>query len=64
MSRKTNKALRKRLKVTGSGKVLHKSSGRRKLLSKKPAKRLLSLRKWRGLADCDRRSIERQYGAL
>lgn len=42
---KTHSATKKRFKITGSGKVAFKKSGRGHLLSSKNSKRLRSLRK-------------------
>ena len=42
---KTNSATKKRFKITGTGKVAFKKSGRGHLLSSKNSKRLRSLRK-------------------
>jgi len=43
--KKTNKAVRKRFKITGTGKILRRSAGRRHLASsKKPKKRRSSRR--------------------
>ena len=42
---KTHSATKKRFKITGSGKVSFKKSGRGHLLSSKNAKRLRALRK-------------------
>ncbi len=36
---KTNRSVAKRFKITGSGKILHKKSGKRHLLVKKTRKR-------------------------
>lgn len=47
---KTRKAVAKRFKVTGTGKILRAKSGRRHLLSSKSAKRRRNLGK-RGLVD-------------
>lgn len=43
---KTNKAARKRFKVTGRGKVLKSKTGRRHLLTDKKASRKRKLRRW------------------
>ncbi|MCF0248262.1 MAG: 50S ribosomal protein L35 [Synergistes sp.] len=42
---KTHSATKKRFKITGSGKVIFKKSGRGHLLSSKNSKRLRTLRK-------------------
>jgi large subunit ribosomal protein L35 len=42
---KTHKGIKKRLKVTGTGKIIRKKSGKSHLLSVKTGKRLRRLRK-------------------
>jgi large subunit ribosomal protein L35 len=49
---KTHSATKKRFKITASGKVAYKKSGRGHLLSTKNAKRLRSLRKKGILPSC------------
>jgi large subunit ribosomal protein L35 len=44
---KTNKAAKKRFKVTGSGKVLFRPAGGKHLLSGKSSKRRRQFRRWR-----------------
>jgi large subunit ribosomal protein L35 len=44
-NRKTHKGIAKRLKVTGTGKIIRKKSGKSHLLSVKTGKRRRSLRK-------------------
>jgi large subunit ribosomal protein L35 len=46
---KTNKAARKRLKVTGTGKILYWPAGRKHLMSGKNAKRRRQSRRWQVL---------------
>ncbi|MHC5034710.1 MAG: 50S ribosomal protein L35 [Planctomycetota bacterium] len=64
MSAKTHKGLSKRFKRSASGKVMRRASGKRHLMSHKPAKRARRLRGWRRLARTDQKSLERQYGKL
>ena len=64
MSAKTHKGLAKRLKTTATGKVLRRASGKRHLMSTKPAKRVRRLKGWRALSSGDRAAFERQYGKL
>jgi len=64
MSVKTHKGLRKRLHRTASGKVMYLSSGRRHLMSKKPAKRARRLRGWKPIDKGLLESLERQYGRV
>ena len=44
---KTNKAARKRFKVTATGKVMFKPAGRRHLMSGKKSKLRRQMRRWR-----------------
>jgi len=44
---KTNKAARKRFKITATGKVLYRPAGRRHLMSGKPSKQRRRMRRWR-----------------
>jgi large subunit ribosomal protein L35 len=44
---KTNKAAKKRFKVTATGKVLFKPAGKKHLMSGKAAKRRRKMRRWR-----------------
>jgi len=50
---KTRKAVAKRFKVTGSGKVLRRSQGKRHILQKKSSKRKRSLSGAKLVADTD-----------
>ena len=42
---KTCKAVSKRFKVSGTGKIMYRKAGRRHLLNRKPAKRMRPLRR-------------------
>lgn len=42
---KTNSSAKKRFKITGTGKILHKQAGKRHNLGKKAQKRIRNLRK-------------------
>lgn len=64
MSVKPHKGMRKRFKKTGTGKIMRRASGKRHLMSSKPAKRVRDLSGWREIAPADRKSLERQYGKL
>ncbi len=44
---KTNKAAKKRFKITATGKVLFRPAGKKHLMSGKPAKRRRAMRRWR-----------------
>lgn len=61
---KTNKAAKKRFKVTATGKVLYRPAGHRHLMSSKNAKKRRQTRKWRQFtADHDARDVHRMVGA-
>lgn len=59
---KTNKAVKKRVKVTKNGKVLLNRAGRGHLLSKKSAKRRRKLRKKKVAAPMDAIRIKKMLG--
>ena len=63
MSGKGHKGLRKRLKISASGKALHRSCGKSHLMSGKSGQRSRRLRRWKTMAKGDRRMLERQFGA-
>jgi len=44
---KTNKAAKKRFKITATGKVLFRPAGKRHLMSAKSSKRRRQMRRWR-----------------
>ena len=44
---KTNKAAKKRFKVTATGKVLFRPAGKRHIMSGKASKRRRQMRRWR-----------------
>jgi len=54
---KTNRGAKKRFKVTGSGKCVHKASHRRHILTKKSQKRKRHLRGNSVFQKCDRAAI-------
>jgi large subunit ribosomal protein L35 len=54
---KTNSSAKKRFKVTGTGKILHKQAGKRHNLGKKSQKRIRNLRKSAVLADGNTKNI-------
>ena len=54
---KTNSSAKKRFKVTGTGKILHKQAGKRHNLGKKSQRRIRNLRKSAVLADGNTHSI-------
>ncbi len=56
---KTNKAARKRFKITASKKVLHKKANKSHILTKKAAKRLRQLGKPAELSQADRRVVKK-----
>jgi len=55
---KTRKAVAKRFKVTGSGKVLRRKQGRRHILQKKSRKRKRNLRKVALVSKADLRNVK------
>ena len=59
---KTNKAVKKRVKVTKNGKVLLNRAGKGHLLSKKNSKRRRHLRKKRVAAKMDADRLKRMLG--
>lgn len=61
MSNKTHKGLKKRLKVTKNGKIMHKRAGKRHLNSHKKSKRKRQLRKWDELEPEEAKKLKRQY---
>ncbi len=54
---KTNSGAKKRFKVTGTGKVVHKQAGKRHNLGKKSQKRIRNLRKGAVLSEGHAASI-------
>ncbi len=59
---KTNKAVKKRVKVTKTGKVLLNRAGRGHLLSKKSAKRRRKLRKKKLASPADAVRLKKMLG--
>ncbi len=61
---KTNKAAKKRFKITATGKVLYWPAGRRHLQSAKSPKKRRQSRRWRELASpSDRKKIHRLFNS-
>lgn len=56
---KTNKAARKRFKITASKKVLHKKANKSHILTKKAAKRIRQLGKPAELSPADRKIVKK-----
>lgn len=56
---KTNKAARKRFKITASKKVLHKKANKSHILTKKAAKRIRQLGKPSELSPADRKTVKK-----
>ena len=55
---KTNKAAKKRFKVTATGKVLFRPAGKKHLMSGKTSKRRRQMRRWRQFeSDHDQKDI-------
>lgn len=59
---KANKAAKKRFKKTASGKLMRKQSFHNHLLRNKTKKRKLRLKKWKELANPDRKRINQLLG--
>ncbi len=60
---KTNKAAKKRFKITATGKVLFRPAGKRHIMSGKPAKRRRQKRRWREFEGRhDARDIKKMIG--
>jgi len=58
---KTHKGISRRIKVTGTGKLLHKRAGKRHLMSKKSGKRRRRLSKWQQLPPGEVKKLKRQF---
>jgi len=54
----------KRLKVTGTGKVLRRPSGKRHLMSGKSAAEVRRLSGWKAIKPQDLKALERQFGKI
>jgi large subunit ribosomal protein L35 len=50
---KTNKAVRKRFKISAKGKVMHSAAGRRHLAASKKAKKRRATKSWARVHDTD-----------
>ena len=61
---KTHKGSKKRMKRTGTGRLMRRANGKRHLLSSKSSKRIRRLKGWHAVSDGDRRNLERQFGGL
>ena len=59
---KTHKGLKARVRVTKTGKVLHRRSGKSHLMSGKSGKKVRQLRRKAQVSAGDRRVLKRQYG--
>jgi len=58
---KTHKGMKRRLKVTKTGKILHMGAGKRHLLSCKSSKRKRGLRKWSQMPKQESAKMKEQY---
>jgi large subunit ribosomal protein L35 len=58
---KTHKGLKGRVKITKSGKIMHRRAGKRHLMSGKSGKKSRVLGKWKQLPDGERRLLKRQF---
>ena len=61
---KSHKGILKRIKITKSGKILHRRSGKRHLMSGKSGKKVRQLRGWVEIPDCEYRVLRRQYNVI
>lgn len=61
---KTHKGIKKRLKRTGTGKIVRRRTGRNHLMINKSGKKSRKLCKAKEMASADKRVIVRQYGGL
>ena len=61
---KTHKGLKKRLKKTGTGKLLHRRTGGQHLMSGKSGKKSRQSRRWRQLSKGDAKRLRKQFGGL
>ena len=61
---KTHTSSKKRFKVTGTGKVLHKQAFRSHILSKRPTKRMRHLREAGQLSGSDSKRLKRIIDTL
>ena len=64
MSAKTHKGIQKRLKKTGTGKLMHRRPNKARLLSGKSSKRKRRLRRWAAVSPANCRLYQRQFGKL
>jgi ribosomal protein L35 len=64
MSGKTHKGLQKRLKKTGTGKLMRRRPGKSHLMSGKSGKRKRRLNRWMPFSEMDCRLYQRQFGRL
>lgn len=63
VKQKTNKSAAKRIKITGSGKLMRRKPGTGHLKSRKSAKRLRNMRKEQPIAPMFTRTLKRMLGA-
>ena len=59
---KTHSGTKKRVKVTGSGKLLREKAGKRHLLERKPSKLTRRLSGTKEIAKADRKNIKKLLG--
>ena len=59
---KSHKGIRKRIRVTGTGKLVRKKAGRRHLLTAKSRKRKRNMRRTTLVASADEKRIKRVIG--
>lgn len=59
---KTHKGIKKRFKITGSGKAVHRASGTSHLNTRLSKKRRRNLRGTRVAAECNEATVQRALG--
>jgi len=59
---KTHKGIKGRIKITKTGKMLHRRSGKSHLMSGKSGKKVRQLRRVRTVSKGDSRMMKRQFG--
>ncbi len=59
---KTHKGIKRRIKVTAGGKILHRRAGKSHLMGGKSGKKVRQLRREGEVSKGDRRILKRQYG--
>lgn len=58
---KSHKGIKKRLKISKNGKIMHRKAGKRHLLAHKSSKRKRHLRRWEELNPSEQKKLKKQY---